>query len=66
MAFVTKESIEALKKFKEDAQNEYYAANGLQKALEGLSAAIAQLEQLQVITQNFEVVIIPSSKQDRV
>ncbi len=66
MALVKQESIDALKKFKEDAQTEYYAANGLQQALEGLSAAIAQLEQLQVITQNFEVVIIPSSKQDRV
>lgn len=64
MAIVTQTSIDNLKAIHERAKTRSDYQSAYHVAQQGLVAAIAQLEQLQVITENFEVVIIPSRKKD--
>ncbi len=57
MAIVSQESIDQIKRLRDAAKNssDYRSAYGV--AQQGLAAAIAQLEQLNMITANFEVVL---------
>ncbi|EBS4516508.1 hypothetical protein DQT32_03665 [Salmonella enterica subsp. enterica serovar Braenderup] len=64
MAIVTQASIDNLKAIHERAKTRGDYQSAYNVAQQGLVAAISQLEQLQVITENFEVVIIPSRKKD--
>lgn len=57
MAIVSQESIDQLKRLRDTAKNSSDYRSGYSIAQQGLAAAIAQLEQLNMITANFEVVL---------
>ncbi|UYE98852.1 hypothetical protein XbC2_432 [Xanthomonas phage XbC2] len=57
MAIVSQESIDNLKRLRDSAKNSDNYRSGYSIAQQGLAAAIAQLEQIKMITSNFEVVL---------
>lgn len=57
MAIVSQESIDQLKRLRDTAKNCDNYRSGYSIAQQGLAAAIAQLEQIKMITSNFEVVL---------
>lgn len=58
MAIVSNETVNHCHSLRRAAQDCGTYEKGYRLAMEGLNAAIAQLEQLQMVTQNFEVKVV--------
>lgn len=65
MSIISQESIDALKASREKAKNSSSYQNGYHIACEALMSAVAQLEQLKVLTDSFQMSVTITTEGDK-